>query len=256
VLDKPCDSHSRQSETNTSYLASHYLFKSEKILKNYNHWVVGALLSGTAITQETRVLDFGAGIGTLSQIFYETTGIKPECVEVDPEQKKILDERGWPAYSGLDEIDGTFDFIFASNVLEHIADDQQALAAIRSKLNDSGVLAIFVPAFQVIWSALDVQFGHYRRYNKQMMIQKLEQSGYTVKSIRYCDSVGFLLSFLFKHIGDKNQEPSPAALEKFQRCILPVSLFDTFLLPISKIMDALIFGAFGKNLMVIATPRK
>ena len=43
--------------------------------------------------------------------------------------------------------DGSYDFIFASHVLEHIADDQKAIAEIRRILKPNGIAVLPVPIF-------------------------------------------------------------------------------------------------------------
>lgn len=232
-----------QSDGNTKYSGTHLLLNGEADLKNYNQWIINKFLRNIQISGLTKVMDFGAGVGTLTKIFFEATGIRPDCVELDPEQRVLIDERGFDSYSGLDELTQKYDLIYTSNVLEHIEHDGLVLKTLKSKLKETGTLIVFVPAFEVIWSTMDDRVGHCRRYTKTMLTEKLVQSGYTVKYIRYCDSVGFVLSFLFKHLGSKNGEPSSAALK----------IYDNYLLPISKLVDVLLFGKFGKNLIAIAT---
>ena len=235
-----------QSGINMKYSGTNLLLKGEADLKNYNHWIISTFLSNVQISNETKVMDFGAGVGTLAKIFFEVTGLKPECVEIDPEQRELIEKRGFKSYSGLDQISEKYDLIFTSNVLEHIEDDVKTLSDIKLKLVNSGSLVIFVPAFEAIWSSMDMRVGHYRRYKKESLLRKLERSGYTVKHIRYYDSLGFILSFVFKYVGNKNGEPSTASLR----------IFDRFLLPVSKIMDILVCGKFGKNVLAIAAPKE
>jgi SAM-dependent methyltransferase len=228
------------------YTGTHLLLKGEDDLKHYNKWIVSKFLRSLKISDQTKVMDFGAGVGTLTKLFFEATGIKPECVEIDPEQREFIEKRGFKSYSELEESSEKYDLVFTSNVLEHIEDDVGSLATIKSKLTDSGMLVVFVPAFEVIRSAMDERVGHHRRYSKKMLTEKLVQSGYSVKYIRYCDSLGFVLSFLFKYVGSKNGEPSSSSLR----------IFDNFLLPISKLVDVIVLGKFGKNVLAIATPNK
>ncbi len=235
-----------QSDVNMKYSGTHLLLKGEDDLKNYNKWIINTFLHHVKINKQTKVMDFGAGVGTLTKIFFEVTGLKPECIEIDPEQREFIEKIGFKSYSALNEITEKYDLVFTSNVLEHIEDDVTALSDIRSKLVNSGLLIIFVPAFEVIWSSMDERVGHHRRYKKEALQRKLELSGYTVKHIRYCDSLGFILSFIFKYIGSKNGEPSSTSLR----------FYDKFLLPVSKVMDVLVCGKFGKNVLAIATPNE
>lgn len=235
-----------QSDVNTKYSGTHLLLKGEEDLKNYNKWIISKFLHNVQVSSQTKVLDFGAGIGTLSKLFFDATGLKPECLEIDPDQRELIKKNGFKSYSMLDEVSKKYDLVFTSNVLEHIEDDVKALLEIKSKLVNSGSLVIFVPAFEVIWTSMDVRVGHHRRYKKESLLRKLESSGYSVKHIRYCDSLGFILSFIFKYVGSKNGEPSSNSLR----------LYDRLLLPVSRVMDVLVCGKFGKNILAIATPNE
>ena len=52
------------------------------------------------------------------------------------------------------------------NVLEHIADDQGALAAISDRLRPGGHLVIWVPAFPFLYSRFDEKLGHDGGYTR------------------------------------------------------------------------------------------
>lgn len=77
-----------------NYSGTHLLLKVEEDLGNYSDWVVSTLLPSVEINEDTTMLYFGAGIGTLSKLFFEATGLKPDCVEIDPEQREIIEDRG------------------------------------------------------------------------------------------------------------------------------------------------------------------
>lgn len=228
------------------YVGQHLLLRAAEDLRNYNRWIIRILLRNLPINGKKRVLDFGAGVGTLTTLFHSVTGLKPECVELDPEQKLILENLGFRTYLSLNEINGKFDLIYTCNVLEHIEDDICVLRDLKAKLASDGHLAIYVPAFEEIWSQMDVCVGHFRRYKKQTLEHKLESAGYTVVYTRYCDSFGFVLSYFFKYIGNRQGEPSSLSLR----------FFDTVLLPVSKVVDFFVCEKFGKNVLAIATPRK
>ena len=72
--------------------------------------------------------------------------------------------------------DGTFDRIIASEVLEHIPDDQAALDELARVLRPGGTMAVTVPAWlpeQVCWALSDeyhapfVEGGHVRIYRER-----------------------------------------------------------------------------------------
>ena len=59
------------------------------------------------------------------------------------------------------------DIVIAMDVLEHIQNNYSALKEWKHTLKPTGLLLIFVPAFQHLWSSHDIFLGHYKRYNKK-----------------------------------------------------------------------------------------
>jgi SAM-dependent methyltransferase len=227
-----------------SYSGTELLAANEHALANYNAWIVKQFVRYFRKSTSTgnAVLDFGAGIGTLSVIFERDSGVRPLAVELDANQRITLCHRSIETYASLADLPRSMDFIYSSNVLEHIPDDVTALAALRDTLVAGGKIAIFVPAFESIWSPLDDRVGHHRRYTIASLKEKLAATGFEVESIRYCDSIGFLLAFLYKFIGDGSGEPSDTSLKIFDRAVFPVSL----------LVDKMTSRLFGKNVLALA----
>lgn len=228
------------------YSATNLLISGEIDLKRYNRWVANLFLADFNSTKKSRVMDFGAGIGTLAKIFLEITRIKPDCLEIDPKHLSLLKKSGFKSSSSLNNFNKNYDFIYSSNVLEHIQDDISTLKSLRSHLTSDGNLALYVPAFNFLWSSMDEKVGHCRRYTKKTLTSKLVESGYKIEKISYHDSVGFVLSILFKYLGNKNGEPSSMSLY----------FFDIFLLPLTKFLDFFFSSFFGKNVYVLASINK
>ncbi|MDX2027154.1 MAG: class I SAM-dependent methyltransferase [Alphaproteobacteria bacterium] len=210
----------------------------------YNEWAMNLFLKGFGrpVEGSTRVLDFGAGLGTLSKIFYRKTGVKPDAVEIDPNQRSETARQGFPTYASLADAPSGYDLIFTSNVLEHIEDDEGVLKTLRERLKNNGILLIYVPAFEFLWTSMDDKVGHVRRYHRKDLRDRLQKAGYEILHISYRDSLGFFLSILFKFIGSKQGNLPLRSLY----------IYDRFLLPISRIIDVALSRFFGKNLFVVA----
>jgi SAM-dependent methyltransferase len=82
--------------------------------------------------------------------------------------------------------DGTFDRVIASEVLEHVTDDQQALHEVARVLRPGGTLAATVPSWlpeQICWALSDeyhapfVEGGHVRIYSEATLRARLRQAG-------------------------------------------------------------------------------
>lgn len=89
------------------------------------------------------------------------------------------------------DIDGTFDAVLASHVLEHLARPERLLREVHQRLNPGGVLAVALPNiahYRQRFSTLRGQFNyadtsqldrtHLRFYTYWTAIQLLEENGY------------------------------------------------------------------------------
>jgi len=208
---------------------------------NYNALLLGLILDGSGDC--SRMLDFGAGIGTFAKLL-RNRGVDVVCVEPDVLLANGLVRDGFLTFNNLNEVpDGSFDFIFTLNVLEHIEDDQTSFCRLATKLAKSGRLLIYVPAFQCLWTSLDEKVKHYRRYHRADLERLARSAGLTVCKTRYVDSLGFFAALGFKVFGNKKGHLSARAVSLYDRCVVPLS----------RLLDLLVGRLFGKNVYLIAT---
>jgi SAM-dependent methyltransferase len=99
---------------------------------------------GHRVTRNSRVLDVGCGDGGLLRRlaaigFNDLTGCDPFMTAPDPS--------GNPRLLGTDihAVDGVFDLIMCSHVLEHVVDPAADLDAMRARLAPGGMLMVRVP---------------------------------------------------------------------------------------------------------------
>ena len=138
--------------------------------------------------------------------------------------------------------DGWADVIYTVNVLEHIEDDRAILRTLYSKLKSGGKLFIYVPAFQLLYSAMDKKVGHYRRYGRAELKSKVKDAGFRITDSRYADSLGFLASLVYKWQGNDSGDINRGALKAYDR----------FVFPLSRTIDVLTSSFVGKNLSLVA----
>jgi SAM-dependent methyltransferase len=205
----------------------------------YNRFLVDCILR--AATPARTAVDFGAGTGTLS-VPARDRGLTVTCVESDPRLREILEGLGFEVRSDLRDLpDSSQEFIYSSNVLEHIEDDEGILSAMYSKVRPGGRVFIYVPAFNALYSTMDRKIGHYRRYHKSSLTRKAQRCGFTVERANYADSVGFFAALLYKFIGSRRGDIS----------VRGVVLYDRLVFPVSRMLDKIgLSRLFGKNLMV------
>ena len=232
-----------QTSSITKYSGLKELLNIET-MKNYNDFIVSNALKN--ISPHDTLIDFGAGIGTLSIIFKEKHLLKPICIEVDEENLRFLAKRNLTFFRKLNEVDGQVDFIFSSNVLEHIDDDTSILMEMEKKLSKNGLIYLYLPAKMLLWSQLDENVGHYRRYEKKEIQMKCAKAGLRIEKIHFADSVGFFASLVMKILGH-NSETGLGSKESLK-------FYDQWIFPISKIIDAFGFKyLFGKNIVILAS---
>jgi SAM-dependent methyltransferase len=238
-----------QNFENLRYHGTTELVAGEKSLTNYNNYIVNCFIKFSGVRESKSVsfsaMDFGAGIGTLAQIWSSKTQSTLMCVEIDSNQADILRSRGFEVQGTINENSSKYDFIYSSNVLEHIEDDLSILKSLNASLKCNGRIGIYVPAFEFLFSDLDLAVGHFRRYRKKDLSSKLTKAGFRPLRIRYVDSLGFPASLILRLLGFKSKLNigGDRSLRLYDRYIFPVSIF----------FDKIGFQfILGKNLFVIA----
>ena len=213
----------------------------DKYLKKYNESIVNFFIDN--VDKKTKsVLDFGAGIGTLAEIFYKKTSIKPECFEICKESQKILLQKGFKLQNEfLNE--EKYDLIYSSNVLEHIEQDFETVADIKKMLKKDGHLIIFVPAFNFLFSEFDFKVGHFRRYNVKMLKKICDQNDLEIEDIKFFDSVGFFILLFIKFFKIDSCKKITAKNLIF---------YDRIFVKINIILDLIFRKICGKNIILIA----
>jgi hypothetical protein len=117
--------------------------------------------------------------------------------------------------------DNDWDAIVNFNVLEHIQEDEMELKKYHDRLlKNKGTLCLFVPARPEIYSPLDKDFGHFRRYTRPELRQKLERAGFEIVRMRYYNIVGYFAWGLMFRIM-KSRHFNPGSVRFFDRYIFP-----------------------------------
>ncbi len=90
--------------------------------KRYNKYLIDLVERGMSQTgkKNPKILDFGAGSGTYADMLKER-GVTVDCLEPDAILGKTLREKGYKVIKDIGDLKtGTYDVIYALNVLEHI----------------------------------------------------------------------------------------------------------------------------------------
>ncbi len=212
----------------------------QRYLQRYNRYI--ASLFARTSTPGQSLLDFGAGLGTISSLVKEIASPgKITCIELDKENAQVLKDKGFEVLSHAEMCPpGSIDVVYSSNVLEHIEDDVATLKDLRICLKPGGRGVFWVPAFQCLWTVFDERVGHFRRYRRPGLVQACKDAGFEVEKCIYQDSMGFFVALLFKMTSDKEGSVSAKSFR----------LYDALIFPLSRACDLLVSRFFGKNLLI------
>jgi SAM-dependent methyltransferase len=205
---------------------------------NYHRFLTSVVLRHVDPTLP--VLDFGAGTGTHARALRDR-GIQVSCVEPDPQLRLRLEEDGFRVETNaLDYGPKAFASIYSINVLEHLEDDAAALSELFEATAPGGRVILYVPAFQLLFSAMDRTVGHLRRYRDRQLAALVREAGFRVTRCAYVDSLGFLATLGYRLL------PETGTLNRGK-----VAVYDRFIFPPSRALDRVTSRWLGKNLLVV-----
>jgi SAM-dependent methyltransferase len=147
---------------------------------------------------DARILEIGCGTGHNLEMLGAFGGV--DAVELDEEARTVAESRlgravmnaPLPELAGVGN--GAYDLIAALDVIEHIDDDQAALAAIAARLKPGGKFLMTVPAHRWMWSAHDTVNHHKRRYSRADLKRLVDGSPLRLDRIGYFNSLLFPLA--------------------------------------------------------------
>ncbi len=219
--------------------------------KNYNNWIAHEIKKHVIYP----ALEVGAGTGNLSKYFLSNAILYISDADKDLVQhlKKRFKENKKVYFKELDitkrpskTLISYFSSIYAINVLEHIKDDEKALRNMHSLLKDNGNLLLLVPAKKAAYTKLDKELGHYRRYEKNELIEKLKNTGFKIEKIYFFNIVG-LISWTIR---DKVKRKKSIHLKPYH-----IRIFDS-IVPFLRFLESFIKVPVGISLIVIAKKMK
>lgn len=147
-------------------------------------------------------IEIGAASGDMA-LWMAEQGYSGVAVEISPSALSMLRER-LAATASVDifaqdsrHLKRDADLLLSMEVLEHIEDDRTALANWFDLLRPGGHIVLSVPAHQRRFSAEDEMAGHYRRYEKTELLEKLASAGFETPQVL---SYGFPLGIALKHL--------------------------------------------------------
>ena len=230
---------------NASARTEDFEFAALQEARNYRQ----SVLDSFAEFLHGRVLEVGAGIGQITDELLKNPRIT-KLVSVEPDARFFVKLQA--RHPGHEVLPGTvaalpaggaWDAILSINVLEHIEDDRGELARYRRLLaGQRGRLCLFVPARPEIYAPIDQDFGHFRRYTRAELKQKLTGAGFEIEELHYYNFAGYFAWWL-----------SFCLLKRRGFDAASVRLFDRAIFPLVRVLEAKVCRPpFGQSLLAIA----
>ncbi len=196
-----------------------------------------------------RVFDVGSGTGG-NLPWLAAHGADWTCIEPDAGLAQQLARnlptpnagQTWRAMHGvLSDLrdEAPADTILYADVIEHIEDDRAEVSRAASQLNAGGHLIVLVPAHQWLYSPFDAAIGHFRRYDRASL-RAVAGDELELVQMRYLDSVGMAASIANRYLL-KAAQPNESQIK----------LWDTRLVPLSKLCDPVLGYRLGKSLLAV-----
>ena len=217
--------------------------------KSFNKWMYQRIQSYL----RGNILEIGSGIGNISE-FVVNDGYTITLSDYNPAYAEALAMKYGTAknvqeiitidlqdpdfFSAYLSLRAKYDTIFLLNVIEHLQDDAKAIEYCAYMLKPAGRLILLAPAYQSLFSRLDTELGHYRRYRVKDFEKLLKQERFTVIQKQYFNFLGLAGWLVYGRIAGQKQ--------------LTAGNFNLFnkLVPIAKILDRLIGRKAGLSVIV------
>ncbi len=195
------------------------------------------------------LLEVGSGLGHFSEQF---SG-RLEYLIVSDNDPYCLDQLR-EHYSSRDDVEvlelslpgevkarRKVDTVVMMNVLEHIADDAQALRDLAACVEPGGSIVIWVPGYMQLYGDFDRKVGHVTRYTPKTLRRAVESAGLTVEVCKPVNFIGGIAWWLaVRRAGVGHLNPRVA------------SLYDITVVPVTRVLERIIRPPFGQTVFCVA----
>jgi SAM-dependent methyltransferase len=186
-------------------------YAAEAEIEQDHWWFVGRrklfgwLIRALDLSPDVCALDAGTSTGTNLRLLRELGFTNVEGVDISPAAKEFCERKqlGIVTIGDLCALpygDNRFDLVLATDVIEHLDADGQAVAELFRVVKPGGHVLITVPAFPSLWGLQDIVAHHKRRYRKHQLLQLLSARGLQCRQVFYFNFVLFAPIWLARQI--------------------------------------------------------
>lgn len=234
--------------------SSSYTLQDQKLMAQANNYFAWQC---RLVTGELgrRVVEIGCGIGNFTRMLLDRDAVL--ALDMEPECVARVQER-FGDHGNLRVIAGDWggddwerqmlplmtafqpDSCVCLNVLEHIAEDREALRRMASILPKGGVIVLLVPAFPVLYGPIDKLLGHYRRYTRESIRALAASVHMRVDKLDYMNAIGFFGWWVNAHIFRREVQSEGQ-----------IGFFDRYIVPVSSRIESRVKPPFGQSILAV-----
>ena len=175
------------------------VYEHEAAVEETHWWFVGRRklfareLAALGLSKNSRILDVGTGTGANLRLMRQLGFTNVVGVDQSEAAIRFCTLRGLGTVQRADIRrlpfeDGSFDLVMATDVVEHVEKEDEAVAETYRVLHPGGFALITVLAFPSLWGLQDIQSHHLRRYRRTEFQKLLADGGFEIPRIYYFNS--------------------------------------------------------------------
>ena len=186
-------------------------YEVEAEIEGSHWWFAGrrrlfaAEIERTGLHRDATILDIGTSTGTNLRMLRTLGFGNVQGLDASDEAIRFCVQKGFDTVRKGDLCNmpfasNAFDLVLATDVIEHVDDDTQAMTEIARILRPGGAALITVPTFRCLWGLQDEIATHKRRYRKSELLALATRSGMQIERQYYFNYLLFLPIWLGRRL--------------------------------------------------------
>lgn len=181
----------------------HTTYEAENEIEKTHWWFVGRrnlfrnIIQSLELSHTANILDIGTSTGTNLRLLAEMGHTNVKGLDSSPVARDFCAQKGLAEVmlGDIREIpfaDDSVDLVLATDVIEHVDEDDIAIKEIYRIMKPGGYVLCTVPAFQNLWGIQDDVSQHKRRYKKKGFNILVHDAGFKIRKSFYFNYILFM----------------------------------------------------------------